>query len=238
MCRPGPYPYIGVGQDSFIDRLESVSIDTLSSQSRIIRPRTALLRVFRRTIGPSIWAAKNRYYSSFLVSKLATSLTHRRAAAAGIREIASLIINKLARSPKSIRLTLWYRVMFPRPSTLSDLRQIKLFSFSDFAPINVTDNKAAGSFLTMAAIHFRGAALFSRKARFRNPILTRSLARRVQRCAPKKKSHSATLRSAPVSPMHVNGTVFLLGSVAANQMRRRISVVFAVWTFVAAPLAA
>ena len=86
-----------------------------------------------------------------MVTRLATSLARLSPDAAGIRETATLS-NKLVRPFKSNRLTIWYRRLFPIPDGLPELRQIKLFSFSDCGFITLGGNKSAESFIAVAAI--------------------------------------------------------------------------------------
>ena len=120
-------------------------------KGRIICSRPAILKVFRRDSGSFIWLMQTQYYGSYLATRLTASLAHKCPTPSDIEEVVSLT-NKLVRPFKSTRLTIWYRRLFPFAAGLVELRQIKLFSFSDCGFSTIKDNKSVESFITIAYI--------------------------------------------------------------------------------------
>ena len=87
---------LATSQYESTDRLEEAPPESLVVQNRATISRQDFLKVSRWALGSTIWPTRTQYYSSYLATRLATSLTRLPSDASGICETVTLI-DKLVR---------------------------------------------------------------------------------------------------------------------------------------------
>ena len=121
---------IFLSQREFVGRLKLAGRNRFISGNRLILKKEKIRTEFRSILGNLIWVLQTQFSASFLITKFATSTAYHCESPEDVALTISLA-SKIIRSLQVKPTVLHYAPLFAGIPTFDQLKELKLFSFSD-----------------------------------------------------------------------------------------------------------